>query len=224
MLNCYGPNIWAIRAPMSMLGTNISTQMTIVRLPDQSLILISPIKITDLLKSEISTLGKVVFIISPNTFHHLFASQCQANFKDATYLRPATLADRIKNLPVGSDLYAVDNEIWQGQLETRRISQSHMADEMVFFHPESKSLVITDLIQYSDGDLSLAGKVFAFITGTLRKPAISRLYKTMIKDKQEMRSSLEFIMDWDFERVLLPHNCNIQVNAKKIIRQIVADF
>lgn len=224
MLDRYGDNIWAIRVPLLMMGMDLSTQMTIVRLPDQSLVLISPIVISDGLKAEIETLGTVTTIISPNTFHHLFAQQCLDSFPEASYLCPAALPLRIKTLPSSSDLYSVSEELWQGQLQTRRISKSHIADEMVFFHPESKTLVVTDCIQFSAGELGLGTKLFAMIAGTLRKPAISRLYKLMTKDKQELRDSLEYLLGWDFERVLLPHNTNIEVAAKDVVTKIVAKF
>ena len=99
-----------------------------------------------------------------------------------------------------------------------------MADEMVFFHAESKTLIVTDCIQYTDGELGLASKLFALFAGTLRKPAIARLFKTMIKNKAEFRDSLEYLLAWDFERVLVPHNTNIEADAKDVMTKIVARF
>ncbi len=58
------------------------------------------------------------------------------------------------------------------------------------------------------------------ITGTLRKPAISRLFKAMVKDKQELRDSLEYLLSWDFERILVPHNTNIELGAKDVMSKI----
>lgn len=224
MLKQYGDKLWAVRVPMKMMGLDLTTQMTIVQLPDQSLILISPISINADLKQEIEALGTVTAIISPNTFHHLFARDCLQAFPAAKYFCPASLPERIKGLPDNSDLYSIDEGFWQGQLQTRRISPTHIADEMVFFHPGSKTLIVTDLFQYSMGELSLGSKLFAVLTGTLRKPAISRLFKIMIKDKQEFRASLDLILQWDFERVLMPHNCNIETNAKAAIVKIVSEF
>jgi hypothetical protein len=223
-LQQYGDNLWAVRVPMKMMGMDLGTQMTIVRLPDQSLILISPISIDENLKQEITALGKVTAVISPNTFHHLFARDCLQAFPAAKYLCPAALPKRIVGLPENFDLYSVDEGFWQGQLQTRRISSSHIADEMVFFHPESKTLIVTDLFQYSVGRLGIGTSLFALLAGTYHKPAVSRLFKLMVKDKQAFRDSLRFILDWDFERVLLPHNGNIETGAKAAIDKIVAAF
>ena len=224
MLKAYGDNIWAVRTPLPMGIMDLTTQMVIVRLPNQSLIIISPIEIDESLKKEINDLGEVTFIISPNNFHHMFAGSAQKAFPEAMYLCSEALAKRVKNLPDNSDSHQLKNEFWQNQIQTLRISPSHFADEIAFFHPESKTLILTDLLQIAAGDISFGTKIFAFIAGTRNKARVSRIFKLMVKNKQEMRDSLNTIATWDFETILLAHNANLESNAKTQFQDAIKAF
>lgn len=224
MLQAYGNNIWACRTPLKVAGMDMSTQMSVVRLPDQQLILISPVEITDTLKQAINALGTVSTIISPNNFHHLFANKALQAFPDASYFCPPGLPPRIKTLPPAKILHEIDNSFWQGQLDSIAVSQSHLADEVVFFHTESKTLIVTDLLQSMEGKLSLPASLFAFITGTRNKPSVSRLYRLLGKDKDAMRLSFEKILEWDFNTVLMAHNSNQSENAYQKVKEALMNF
>ena len=224
MLKNYGENIWAVRSSLSMGPMNISTQMSVIRLPDTSLVLISPIAIDNALKDEITALGEVKFILSPNNFHHLFANKAQAAFPQAQYLCSDALVERVEGLPDHKDVHSLREDLWQGHIETLRISPSHVADEVVFYHSPSKTLIVTDILQCMTGDMNLATKLFAKLAGINQQLRVSRLFKMMIKDKPAFRQALSALQQWDYNKLLMPHNSNIDVDAKARVQEAIDAF
>jgi flavorubredoxin len=53
-------------------------------------------------------------------------------------------------------------------------------------------------------------------------PGTSRLVKLCVKDRAAVRESLEEILSWDFERVVVSHGEIITENAKETLRQVLA--
>jgi hypothetical protein len=53
----------------------LGARMTVVRLSDRSLLVISPIDLVPRLRQELDKLGIVRVIIAPNRFHYLCVSQ-----------------------------------------------------------------------------------------------------------------------------------------------------
>lgn len=213
-LQVLGDDIWAVRAPLSIWGISISTQMTVIRLADNSLILISPIAINAALQQKISELGTVKAIISPNNFHHLFARDCAANFPNAGYYAPPGLNIRVKNSLESADLHALGDDFYLGEIASVRFCENHIADERVFFHPKSKSLIVTDLLMNFSGQLSFATKVFTTLMGLNNGLGVSRMQRSFINDWEQARESIRAILSWDFQQILIPHNSNLNDKAK----------
>jgi hypothetical protein len=50
----------------------------------------------------------------------------------------------------------------------------------------------------------------------------SRLLRTAIKDRAALRGSLDEILNWDFDRVVLSHGRNLETGAKDALRTAFA--
>jgi hypothetical protein len=68
--------------------------MTVVRLADRSLALISPVPIDDALSAEIEELGQVAYLLAPNLMHHLHLRAAFERYPGARLLGPAGLAKK----------------------------------------------------------------------------------------------------------------------------------
>jgi hypothetical protein len=76
MLEPLGSNLWfADGGNVSFKGFAYPTRMAIVRLAEGGLWIWSPIHISDALESEITALGPVRHIVSPNALHYLFLAE-----------------------------------------------------------------------------------------------------------------------------------------------------
>lgn len=75
--------------------------------------------------------------------------------------------------------------------------------EVAFFHRSSRTLVLVDLVE-NIGD---------------ETDGVGWGLKLWWKDKNAAKRSLEQILQWDFERVLLAHGDFIETNAKATLRE-----
>ena len=107
-------DLWVTDAPLRFLGLEVGARMTIVRLPNDKLLLHSPIAATADLVREVESLGSVAYLIAPNRLHHLFVDDWQRTFPDASTsvapgaerhaVNPWFIADAIASakIPIGS--------------------------------------------------------------------------------------------------------------------------
>ncbi|MEL6929182.1 MAG: DUF4336 domain-containing protein, partial [Cyanobacteria bacterium J06600_6] len=98
MLRQVDANIWVAEQPLKFLGLEVGTRMTVIKLDDDSLVLISPIAIDPKLKQHLDTLGQVKYIIAPNLFHYLYLEPAQNLYPQAKILAPPGLAAKRPNI------------------------------------------------------------------------------------------------------------------------------
>ncbi|PSB60686.1 hypothetical protein C7B79_24845, partial [Chroococcidiopsis cubana CCALA 043] len=77
MLREIDRNIWVGERQLKFLGLEVGTRMTVIRLDNGELIIISPSDVDETIIQQINALGHVTTIIAPNCYHHLFLN----NFK-----------------------------------------------------------------------------------------------------------------------------------------------
>ena len=80
MLKEVDTNIWVAEQKLKYLGLQVGTRMTIIRLNNGVLVVISPIKIDKETNNKIDELGKVNIIIAPNLYHHVFISDYKSAY------------------------------------------------------------------------------------------------------------------------------------------------
>lgn len=83
MLREIDRNIWVAEQPLKYWGLEVGTRMTVIRLTNGELIVISPIKVDETTIHQINEIGDVTFIIVPNLYHHLFVSEFKAIYPKA---------------------------------------------------------------------------------------------------------------------------------------------
>jgi hypothetical protein len=112
---------------------------------------------------------------------------------------------------------------WADELDQCFVRGNRIISEVVFLHKPSKTLIVVDVVE-NIGDktpatnwvLQLWWKVF-FRKWNKATPAPE--YQMGWKDKTAARKSLNRILSWDFERVILAHGELIESNAKAIVRE-----
>jgi hypothetical protein len=120
--------------------------MTVVRLSDGGLFLHSPIRLDGGLRAELDGLGEVRALVAPNKAHHLFADDCRAAYPNAKLYAAPGLPEKRKDLKFDGLLADEPRIEWRGDLEQQRIRGMPMLNEVAFFHPSSRTLILTDLV------------------------------------------------------------------------------
>jgi hypothetical protein len=143
-------DIWLVDSgPMRVAGMPIPVRMTVIRLPDNSLLLHSPTQFSFALKEKLETLGTVRHLVAPNTAHWSFMAEWQAHFPDATSWGAPGLRKRPAvakaGLRLDRDLADGTPTEWQDAIEVVVVEGQALV-EAVLFHRPSRTLVLTDLV------------------------------------------------------------------------------
>jgi Domain of unknown function (DUF4336) len=179
--------------------------MTIVRLPGPKLLLHSPIAATAELVREVTALGPVAYLVAPNRLHHLFVSEWKEACPEASIYVAPGLDTKRADLSIAGILTDEPEVGWKDTIEQVLLCGFPFANEIVFFHRPSATLIATDLA-FNIGPSSPPLTRFAFrLAGTYERLSPTLLEKLLVRDRTAFRHSLERILKWPFERVVVAH-------------------
>ncbi len=210
------PNLWTATQPLRFLGLAVGSRMTVVRLPSQDLVLISPIELGEDERESLDQLGTVRHIIAPNLFHHLSIATTQALYPDAKVWGVTGLAEKCPDLRLDALLNTpgnfgnvLDYRPFEGfaAILPRGIK---LAQETVFFHRPSRTLILTDIAFNFDQTSDLLTRLAAQMLGSYQTLRPSRLEKWGSRDKATVEASVRQVLTWDFDRVIPGHGAIVE--------------
>ncbi len=204
-------DLWIADSSLRFLGLEVGARMTVVRLPGPRLFLHSPIAVTVELVREVKALGPVAYLAAPNRFHHLSIGDWHEAFPEASVFVAPGLDTKRPDLKIAGVLTDEPEPGWAGTLDQVLVSGFPLANEVVFFHRPSATLIATDLA-FNIGSNSPPLTRLAFrlgrAYGRLSPTLLERLF---VRDRSAFRRSLARILEWPFERVVVAHG---QVSEK----------
>lgn len=215
-------NIWVKEQPFKYFGLEVGTRMSIVRLTHNKLVLISPVKLDNQAIAEINKLGTVTYIIAPNLFHYLYLQDCQNIYPEASVITAPGL--KTKKPEIKSDYIFTEDEInFNGELEyllfagfqVFMLTTFSIVNEIVFYHPESQTLILTDTAFNFDRSFPLVTQFASRIIGCYEQLRPSILEKIATRDKEQITASVNKLLQWDFQRVIMAHGTIVEENARE---------
>jgi hypothetical protein len=193
------PDLWiATRSFTNELGV-VTSRMTVIRLNDGRILVHSPVPIEQDLRSAVENLGQVAALIAPNLFHHQFISEWRSAFPEAkTFCAPGLPAKK-SDFKFDGVLEDVSPPEWIGQVDQVVINGIPDYGEVVFFHRPSGTLLVSDLVfNYSPVQAE------SDPGGADGLGPHSRI-RSAISDPGALRESIESVLRWSFERVIVSH-------------------
>lgn len=226
MLRKIDENIWVAEQPLRYLGLSIGTRMTVIQLTNRELAVISPIQMNDALVNHLNELGTVKHIIAPNLYHYLFTTKFKALYPCATFWAVPGLKLKIPNLPINREIREGANNQWNhleciflDGFRTLALSGFDSFNECVFLHSVSRTLILTDAAIHIDEDFSLLTQLATRVVGGYKSLSPSSLERIATTEKVKVKKSVEKILKWDFDRVIMAHGSIIEQNGKEAFRQ-----
>jgi len=213
-----GPDLYSIDHPLRIGGVDFGTRTSLVLLPDGGVLVHSPGPLGGGVKEQVESLGPVRALVAPNCFHHLYVEENLRTWPDAALFLAPGLAEKKPALPSGETLGNTAPALWKDVLEQRLVRGMPKVGEVVFFHPKSHWLLLTDLaFNFHDAGGFLARQMLK-IMGAWDRFGPSRLARSFMKDKDAIREDIDRILEWDFERILLGHGDIVQQDARALLR------
>ena len=100
-----------------------------------------------------------------------------------------------------------------GQIEQHLFKGAPWLNEVVFFHPSSRSVIFTDLVSNVPAEYKDA-RVFYGLVGAKGRFGPHRFVRLMIRDRNAARESVAKIPNWDFDRVIVTHGNVLESGGK----------
>src|ERR687898_250689 len=212
--------LWTREMPLSFFGLKVSTRMSVVRLSGEGggLWLHSPVTLDRSLRETLDGLGRVRFVVCPNRGHHMFAGEYFAAYPDASFYAAPRLSEKRPDLPFDGVLGDEPEPGWGQDLEQAIFLGERLLREVVFYHQESRTLIVTDLVQSADPGSPLLTRLVMRLMGIYERPGVPLHIRLGIRDKAAAHASLERVLSWDFDRIVLAHGLVVVSGGKAVFR------
>lgn len=231
MLREIDRDIWVAEQPFRYFGLSVGTRMTVIRLANHELAVICPIQISDEIVSQLGEIGTVRHIIAPNLYHYLFAANFKTLYPNGTFWAVPGLEVKKPDLAIDQIINSASNSLWDGLeyvffngFRTLGLSGVDSLNECVFFHAASRTLILTDTAFHFDDSFPGLTQFAARVLGGYKSLSPSLLERIATTEKQKVRQSVEKILGWDFERVIMAHGSIVEQNAKEKFKQGYEQF
>jgi hypothetical protein len=190
-------------------GLRMPLASTVVRLPDRSLLLYSPIALDGESVAALAAEGEVAHIVAPSLIHHMHAKAAAETFPRATLHLTPGLAAKVPAL-TGRE---IDGAGW-GDIESVLIAGAPKLNETVLFHRPSGTLMCADLLFNITSHANFMTTLILKMTGTGGKElAQSRMWKMAVKDRAAARASLDRVLSLPLQFVAPSHGEPIAIDA-----------
>jgi len=209
------PNLWVVDRPFKLpyVGVEIGTRMTCIRLANGRLFLHSPVKLDPVLRNSLDALGEVRAIVAPNKLHHLFVAEYVRSYPRAGAYSAPSLSKKRPDLPFTGELCDKPQTEWRGQIEQHLFRGAPALNEVVFFHPATRTLILTDLAFNISKEAAKRSPLFYWLwdVGHFGPHRFVRLRG--IRNRQAARESVETILSWNFDRIIVSHGDVLATDA-----------
>jgi Domain of unknown function (DUF4336) len=208
------PELWIAEEPLRYLGFEVGRRMAVIRLPDRRLLIHSPARLSPKLRAELDQLGEVRFVVAASELHgHLYMEQYRDAYPQAKLFAAPGLDCKRKDLRFDGLLSGMPEPEWRNDLDQMAFEGWRRLHEIQFFHVKTRTLITGDLC-CNFGSLMMRVVAQGRIRRRLGPPTECRILGMLFRDRRSIRSSLERILEWDFDRVLPGHGEVVQTGGR----------
>ncbi|WP_343035225.1 DUF4336 domain-containing protein [Parasulfitobacter algicola] len=220
----FGPALWLFDGPAvtGAAGFQFPTRMAVIRLPgDGGLWIWSPVALTQDVRVAIDALGPVHHLVAPNNLHHMFLAQWAAAYPDARVHAAPGLTQQITGTAIHSTMGDDSDPAWAGAVDQVAVRGNRITTEVVFFHQESATVLVTDLVQqipqgWYRGWRAVVARLDLM---TAPVPSVPRKFRIATIDKASARDDVKRILEWPARRLVMAHGTPMQSGAKEALQQ-----
>jgi len=220
----FAENVWIADGPLVKdMKAMFTTRMTIVKLKSGSVWIESPVPVSSETLKEINNLGTVKYLVAATPRHVWRLVGGHTLFPDAQLWmsRPTRLTLKQGDLPPTNILTDIPPPEWKEDFEQLTFKGNPLMDEVLFYHKQSHTVILNDLIvsnrkikgkYYSNLVFKLAGVAYP-------RSGVARDIKMSFIKRKLARQSLEKLLSWDFDKLIIAHGDCIENEAKSFVKE-----
>ena len=149
----------------------------------------------------------------------MFVGEYFAAYPDASVYAAPGLSEKRPDLPFHGVLGNEPEPGWSQDLEQAVFQGERLLREAVFYHQESRTLIVTDLVQSAYSGSPLLTHLVMRLMGIYERPGVPLHIRLGFRDKAAARASLERVLSWDFDRIVLAHGLGVETGGKAVFRE-----
>ncbi|MCB9676727.1 MAG: hypothetical protein H6737_16540 [Alphaproteobacteria bacterium] len=216
-LRAVAPGVWISTEPVSVVGTALSVNMTVLRLAGDALLLYSPVPLTPERKAAVDALGRVAHLYAPNTFHHLWLGDWSAAYPEARVHAPAALAGKRPDLRLDRAHDLGRDPAFAGFVDEHHIDGFRMEETVLYYRP-ARALVVADLVQNLGRPPGVWTRIYLTLAGFWDQVALSRVLRwTAFSDRYATRRSLDAVLAHELDVLVVGHGEPVTENPREAL-------
>jgi Domain of unknown function (DUF4336) len=212
-------DLWVVERPQSFYGLPVGSRMTVIRLAGGRLLLHSPVALDVALRRQLDALGRVCFAVAPNRVHHLYAGEVARVYPGARLWVAPGLERKRPDLVFEAVLTDDPPDPWRGEVEQVFFRGRPYENEVVFYHRASRTLVLCDLAFNFGPRAAAPTRLLMQLLRSYGRFGPSTLDPLLIRDRRAARESLERILAWDFDRIIVAHGDVLERGGREALRR-----
>jgi hypothetical protein len=221
LLEPLAPDLWVARRPLPLAVGDVGARMTVMR-ESGNLLLHSPVAHEPELERALRALGEPRWLVAPNKVHHLFLGDWVKACPEAEPCAAPGLPEKRRDLSFRHVLGAEPPPGWPASVKLEPIEGAPQMNEIAFLHAPSRTLVLTDLVFNVTKDGRNRARLFHRLVGATGRFGPHRLVRTFVRDRAALRRSLDRILAWDFDRVVMSHGEVLERDGRRRLAEAFA--
>ena len=215
-------NLWIARRPLKLVVGDVGARMTVIRLPDGAVLVHSPVALDTPTRAALDALGPVRWVLGPCKVHHFYLPDFAAAYPDAALLAAPGLEAKRRDVKFAHVLNDDLELPFGGAVEHHVFAGSPMMNEVVLLHRPTRTLVLTDLAFNLPPGARYESRLFHLLVGATGRFGPHRVVRLGIRDRAAAARSLERVLGWDFDRVIVSHGEVLETGGKAAMRDAFA--
>ena len=208
---------------MRFAGVTFPTRMSVAQLSGGALWIESPVPASFHTLQRIVALGSVRYLVAGTPLHVWRLEAWHTLFPEAALWvpRPSPLAWPLPRLPFAGTLAGSPPAAWAADLDQLPFRGNPLAEEVVFLHRPSRTVIIGDFIQNHahPGDGMLRRALLRLMGVGGPGGGVGLDIRLTFTNRQRARQSLAALLAWDFDRLVLAHGPCVEHDAKGFVRR-----
>jgi len=214
--------IWIEIGPAKILGMRLTTTMTVLRLRDETLLVHSPLALTEERRAAVDALGVLKHLYAPSTYHERHMADWAEAYPAARLHAPAGLVRERPDLRIDRVIGSMPEAAFAGVVDEMTIDGFRLEETVLIYRPE-RTLIVADLVHNVGRPQGWWTAFYTRLMGFYDRVAISRMLRWLaFSDRAAARRSIDELLKRPFDRLIVGHGTPLTSEAREAIAEAFA--
>jgi hypothetical protein len=213
-LTPFADGVWLDSEPVRIVGMPLTATMAVLRLGEGSLLVYSPVAMTDERRRAVEALGRVAHLYAPSLYHDRWIGEWAAAFPSARVHAPAALAKKRRDLRVDRMLGTAAEPAFADVVDEVHIDGFRLDETVIIYRP-AHTLVVADLVHNIGRPEGGWTKLYTRAMGFYDRVALSGMIRWLgFSDRGAARRSINRLLSHPFDRIVVGHGAPVTDGAR----------